>query len=291
MCYRVGVKFSVLSMLAFLMISFAADARHYQAPLHAAKWTVKKNQMECRLQQIIPDYGKAVFTKHALYGYGFHLKARRGLVKKQSAKIRSVPSDWSADKSVKELSALTMNKGKISIKIARNLSVKLLAELEKGRFPTFFFKDSPGPDDEISVALSAVNFRIALDKFVTCGTRLARFRFKYIRHRTVYFDSGKHKINLRFEKQLDKIAAYIIYNQNVQLVRIDGHTDIIGGYRYNLRLSKQRARAIKKYLLKRNVPAHLIKTRHFGKLQPAVSNRNAGGRRKNRRVSIRLHKN
>lgn len=280
-------------LAVLLLVCASVQARHYQASIHDASWRVSKTQMHCRLQQKIPNYGVAVFTNHAIYGYGFYLSTQRmELIKRfrPNSQLRSMPADWSADKTIKELSQVAVKMGKTPVRLGAKISVALLDELEKGRFPTFYFKDMSGLNNNFSVALSSVNFNPALKKFVSCATRMARFRFSYIRKKTVYFDSGNDKISPYFAKRLDEVAAYIIHNQNIRQVRLDGHTDILGTYRFNLSLSKRRTEAIKRYLLQRRVPASLIKIRYFGALSPAVSNRDASGRRKNRRVNIRLYK-
>ncbi len=277
-------------LISLLFFNSNLHARQFQAPIHTASWSLQKTKIECRLQQKIPHYGRAVFTNHALYGYGFYLQTKRGLVVNQKAVIRSVPSDWKHNKEVHEIADIEMKAGKIPLRLARNIAATMLAELEQGMFPTFSFIDSPGPEDVVTVALSAVKFRPAFKRFTACGKRLAKFKFKYIRNRTVYFETGKDRITPKFSRRLDEIAAYILRNQNVSFIRVDGHTDIVGGFGYNLNLSKKRAKAVRKYLVSRKVPASLIKTRHFGKLRPVVSNRSARGRSKNRRARIRLHK-
>jgi len=280
--------YSNVIIIVLLCYSMNAYARHFQAPLHLVKWKLKKTNMECRLQQNIPFYGRAVFTNHAIYGFGFFLQTKRKLVVEQTAVVRSMPSDWQHDEDVRELADITMRQGKVPLKLVRDLSVTLLAELEQGKFPTFYFIDAPGPSDQVSVAISAVKFLPAFERFVACGNKLARFKFKKIRNRTVYFETAKHRINTYSAKRLDEIAAYILNSEKVSLIRINGHTDIVGGFSYNMQLSKRRANSVRKYLLQRKVPAHMIKTRHFGKVRPVSSNRTKKGRSRNRRAKIRL---
>lgn len=72
---------------------------------------------------------------------------------------------------------------------------------------------------------------------------------------------------------------------------IEGHTDLIGGDEFNIRLSKQRAESVKNYLVQsmRMDPDRII-TRGFGRTQPLVATGDADEQAPNRRVEIRMRK-
>ena len=72
---------------------------------------------------------------------------------------------------------------------------------------------------------------------------------------------------------------------------IEGHTDLIGGDEPNIQLSKQRAEAVKTYLVKsmRMNPERII-TRGFGKTLPLIASGDADMQAPNRRVEIRMRK-
>ena len=72
---------------------------------------------------------------------------------------------------------------------------------------------------------------------------------------------------------------------------IEGHTDLVGGDEFNLKLSVRRAEAVKTYLttsLRMN-PAK-ISTRGFGRFHPLVTSGNNDEQAINRRVEIRMRK-
>jgi len=71
-------------------------------------------------------------------------------------------------------------------------------------------------------------------------------------------------------------------------VEIDGYCDITGGDIINNRLSKQRAVAVKKFLMERGVPEKRIITTGHGSKHPIDTNKTKEGRAKNRRASIKL---
>ena len=71
-------------------------------------------------------------------------------------------------------------------------------------------------------------------------------------------------------------------------VRIIGHTDSQGSDAINNPLSKDRADAVRDYLVAQGVPATRISTAGRGEHQPIADNATAEGRAKNRRVEIFL---
>lgn len=81
---------------------------------------------------------------------------------------------------------------------------------------------------------------------------------------------------------------------NVLLVRkelnieLEGHTDNNGTEEYNMRLSKDRVEAVKKFLVVNGVDANRIKTSYFGESRPIADNSTREGRAKNRRVLISI---
>lgn len=69
-------------------------------------------------------------------------------------------------------------------------------------------------------------------------------------------------------------------------VKIDGHTDSVGSYEYNLVLSKRRAESVKGELVKLGMSAGLIKTEGFSYKYPITSNGTSAGRAANRRIEV-----
>jgi OOP family OmpA-OmpF porin len=67
-----------------------------------------------------------------------------------------------------------------------------------------------------------------------------------------------------------------------------GHTDNTGSMELNLRLSKERAEAVKAYLVSQGVNASRIEATGYGPNQPIASNATAAGRQENRRVEFTL---
>ncbi|MGD0276651.1 MAG: OmpA family protein [Syntrophales bacterium] len=100
----------------------------------------------------------------------------------------------------------------------------------------------------------------------------------------VEFDTGKAVVKPKYYKEIENVADVMKKHPDLMIV-IEGHTDNVGGEKYNLTLSKKRAEAIKRVMVtKFNVETSRIMAKGFGYSKPIVSNKTADGRQKNRRV-------
>lgn len=69
-------------------------------------------------------------------------------------------------------------------------------------------------------------------------------------------------------------------------IEIRGYTDNIGKRSKNMRLSQKRAQSVKQYLINKGVAGSRLVAIGFGPDNPIASNRNAAGRRQNRRIEF-----
>ncbi|MEO5356636.1 MAG: OmpA family protein [Nitrospirae bacterium YQR-1] len=104
----------------------------------------------------------------------------------------------------------------------------------------------------------------------------------------VNFDVNTSKIRKDNEKQLNTAVETIKQYQQPS-VRVEGHTDTVGGYDYNMRLSKRRAEVAKDYIVRHGaISADKVETVGYGYTQPVDTNETAAGRARNRRADIRI---
>jgi len=102
----------------------------------------------------------------------------------------------------------------------------------------------------------------------------------------VQFRTGSAEIEKSSDPLLDQIAQALDANPQVRKVRIEGHTDNVGGPAINQKLSEERAHSVKEALTKRGVDGDRLETRGYGETRPIAPNKTAGGRQKNRRVEF-----
>ncbi|GGH06075.1 OmpA family protein [Mucilaginibacter phyllosphaerae] len=101
------------------------------------------------------------------------------------------------------------------------------------------------------------------------------------------FDLGKATIREKSFASLDRVARLLV-DKNFSL-KLAGHTDNTGSKDLNMRLSKDRAEAIKTYLVDKGANASRIEATGYGQLQPIATNKTAAGRQQNRRVEFTLY--
>jgi outer membrane protein OmpA-like peptidoglycan-associated protein len=103
----------------------------------------------------------------------------------------------------------------------------------------------------------------------------------------IVFKTGSAILLAKGKPILDTVVAYLKRNPDVE-VTIDGNTDNTGSDKVNNPLSLKRAEATKKYLVSKEINADRLVTAGFGSTQPVADNKTAEGRKKNRRIEIKI---
>jgi outer membrane protein OmpA-like peptidoglycan-associated protein len=101
----------------------------------------------------------------------------------------------------------------------------------------------------------------------------------------VLFDTGKYSLRPLAREKLSKVAGIVSGHPGLKL-DVEGHTDSVGGDKYNQRLSEQRAAAVCDYLKQQGMAAGSVTAKGFGETQPVASNDTADGRQQSRRVEL-----
>ena len=102
----------------------------------------------------------------------------------------------------------------------------------------------------------------------------------------IYFDFASDRIRSESDPILEEIGAVMLKNPEWTL-SINGHTDNIGGDRFNLDLSRRRSEAVRKALTDRyKIDPARLSTSGSGASQPKETNDTVEGRAKNRRVEL-----
>lgn len=105
---------------------------------------------------------------------------------------------------------------------------------------------------------------------------------------SVTFGFDKAVLTKDDKDQLDQFASQL-GNAKSYILEVTGGTDSTGSAQYNYDLSQRRADAVVQYLAaKYNVPAHRFYLIGIGEDKEVAPNNTAEGRKKNRRVEIRL---
>jgi outer membrane protein OmpA-like peptidoglycan-associated protein len=101
------------------------------------------------------------------------------------------------------------------------------------------------------------------------------------------FEFGKEIIKGKSLPALAELAN-VLKKQEVWKLQIAGHTDNIGDAESNLILSKDRAEAVKTYLISQGISPDRLRVLFFGESMPISDNETDAGRQKNRRVEMTI---
>ncbi|MGD9492265.1 MAG: OmpA family protein [Bacteroidales bacterium] len=108
---------------------------------------------------------------------------------------------------------------------------------------------------------------------------------KAYRMKDIYYESNSADLTAESKKVLDEFIEFLNENPNIK-VKIQGHTDNIGGDAFNLTLSENRAHSVYEYLVSRGVSSSRLSYKGFGETQPVDTNDTEAGRAMNRRTEF-----
>lgn len=103
----------------------------------------------------------------------------------------------------------------------------------------------------------------------------------------VTFDFNKATLNDESIPDLENLLELLKEKNSMNCV-LEGHTDDVGSDDFNMKLSKERADAVKAWLVKNGIKSSRIETKGYGKSRPLVKDTTEEARAMNRRVEIKL---
>ncbi len=115
----------------------------------------------------------------------------------------------------------------------------------------------------------------------------------FVTIKPILFEFNSYKILSSYYSYLDSVYSILKKHENVN-INIVGHTDAIGNYDYNQKLSVKRALEVKNYFIKKGLNSSRSFVKGMGEKEPVAINTNPDGsdnklgRKYNRRVRINL---
>lgn len=104
------------------------------------------------------------------------------------------------------------------------------------------------------------------------------------------FAPGSIKLPEGAAQELKKLIRFLKSNKS-QTIYLDAFTDSSGDADNNLRLSRKRSEAIAEYLMQKGIPSNRIQHHGYGEENPIAPNESEEGRKRNRRIEVRVGKN
>jgi len=105
----------------------------------------------------------------------------------------------------------------------------------------------------------------------------------------VFFETGKSILRTESDKALNDLVEIMKIKTGL-VIEIDGHTDNVGTPESNLKLSLDRANAVRNYLIEHGIASTRVTAKGFGDTEPAATNDTEEGRQKNRRTEVTITK-
>jgi len=103
----------------------------------------------------------------------------------------------------------------------------------------------------------------------------------------IQFETGSSVIKPASYSTLDEILKSAVVAEGLKL-GVYGHTDNVGNDEANVKLSNERAAAVKSYLVGKGLSTERLESKGYGASKPVADNTTTEGRARNRRVQIVL---
>jgi len=268
----------------------AGDSLRYESPLHESSWETRSSPLECRLSHTINYYGTASFVRPAGRDIYLSLTIDQGGPSGGKARLYALPSTWQHKLKGRNLGKVGYRGGQDPFRFSRLQVRDMLASLEQGQRPALHYHSRQSGVNEVQVVLSSINFRAGMEEFRTCMAGLIPLDYKSASNTNILFGNRGAMLDRASKQRLRAIAMFVKADKEIKQVILEGYSDNIGSRGSNYKLSRNRAVAVRNYLLKSGVPASMIEFEYFGEHQPAYSNRTKKGRLLNRRVLVQLKK-
>jgi OOP family OmpA-OmpF porin len=104
----------------------------------------------------------------------------------------------------------------------------------------------------------------------------------------IQFELAKATIKEESHDLLNEIVQVIKDNPHIKKIAIEGHASSDGDDAFNMRLSDDRAKSVRKYLVDHGIGDGVLTAKGFGETKPIADNETEQGRVKNRRVEFNI---
>ncbi|SDU00956.1 flagellar protein MotY [Halopseudomonas salegens] len=276
--------------LLICSLALPVQALTFQTRMEDVQWSVDGDQFACRLAQTVSGYGEAVFVRRAGERPVFELNAWSNLLRPGRVHVYNQPPQWRPDARSQALGHAQVADNQPVVRVPQQQAGQMLAGLAQGMQPTILGDSWANATQPLQVVVSNVGYAAAWTEFQDCITGLLPMNFEQASNTTISFAAGGTALSGDAREVLDTVLVYLLADEDISGIQLDGHSDNVGNRLDNRELSRQRVLIVRDYLTERGVNEDLFNLRFHGERYPVASNQSAVGRAANRRVSLKLEK-
>jgi outer membrane protein OmpA-like peptidoglycan-associated protein len=283
-------------LLIFLSVSpclkgGGLEDQRYIADIHDAVWQFSGSDYSCELKHEIPQFGVARFKRIAGEPLHFFIASFQPVPESVEGVLRERSPAWEHNPPDTLQHPVVIKTGMRPMALKRKQAGWLLTSLTKGQVGSFSFADWDDNRRQVRVELSPVNFQKPYREFKRCLRQLPHTGgFAELKHSVVNFALDVDALDSQARQRLTQLAGYILADEKIRHITIEGHADDQGTRRYNKGLSARRAASVYQYLSGKGVKGGMMTRRHYGESRPKIARRNEHARVANRRVEIKLQR-
>lgn len=294
------IRYVVTALLPLAVLAGCVSAEREQAAkaqLERAQAAYRQAQADPNVQKYaaprLADAGKAV--QAAEQAKDVDEMQQLGYIAEKRAQIASLngstrKAEEDAQQLTKETSAMVLQKRERELKAARLEAETKSREADQARAAAEArAREAEAKTREADAAVKAREAEqmraAALTKELSELKAKQTDRGVVLTVGDVLFATGKADIASGSQRDIDRLADFLKKNPNRNLL-IEGYTDNTGSEESNVKLSQQRADAVRDLLVGRGIPPQRIATKGYGPKYPLVDNSSAAARQQNRRVEI-----
>lgn len=278
-----------LLVLASVLAAPTASALTFQTRLERVEWNVEGDVFECRLSQPVAGLGAGEFVRRAGEQAIFRVRSSERWFGEGNATLLAAAAPWQPSRSDVSLGQVRVRAGEVVFDSSPYQAGRLLSGLLEGRSPVVRHRTRHG-GEPLEVRLLPARFAKAYEQYLSCAAELLPVNFEQVRETQLSFPNGGTELGEAARARLDVILRFLAADPSVNRIQLDGHSDNSGDRLTNRELSRQRALAVREYLVGRGIDESIITVRFHGERYPLVANNSAANRARNRRVSVQLER-
>lgn len=249
-----------LFLIVFLVataLAVPARAEQFMAPLSRAEWLVEGSPVSCRLKQVVPRYGDAIFEAVAGGQQSFVLRAPKNpLLEGPAAWVAAAPP-WNPQRAPVALGSVEVSAGAEALRLGAE-SQRLLDSLDSGLSPQFSRPLQARRDVQARVALSPLNFRPAYRRYRQCLEGLLPVSYEQIASTTLVFPRERAELTAEAQRKIDTVLRYAQADRSITGFSVLAVSADTPRRLDNLAIARERAEQVQEYLRSRGIAAARI---------------------------------